>query len=352
MVMTPFGEVDIPFIQNPFTNQNQGSVPILQKNWAGWAVNPQEQQQLGLGQSSNSTGSTAVDNNPINQTAGVSSGGSGGSGGYAAPSYDPQVLSQYDQAIGTEQNALNRLPTQLGVAQGNIRTQYGQNLNELNSTKDQSQNSYNTSTNQNQQSLRTNKNQISDQASAGLRGLLRTLGAYGAGGSSDAQFVAPQAVATQASQPRAGAGQTFAQNQSGLDTNWNNFLSQDQNSRNKLNDWQTQQLNSAQAQSDQTKQDLLTKLADLTGKRAEYQGGSYTGAAQPFLDQANALSGQIDNLGRLNPTYTGTTPVYNAPSLSSYEVNAGGAPHAQVGNPSALTDQTSPYLSLLLNSQK
>lgn len=27
---TPFGEIDIPFVQNPFTNKNQGAVPILQ----------------------------------------------------------------------------------------------------------------------------------------------------------------------------------------------------------------------------------------------------------------------------------------------------------------------------------
>jgi hypothetical protein len=40
MAWIPWGEVDIPFIQNPFTNKNMGSVPILQKNWNGFAVPP------------------------------------------------------------------------------------------------------------------------------------------------------------------------------------------------------------------------------------------------------------------------------------------------------------------------
>lgn len=266
-----------------------------------------------------------------------------------APAYNQATVDGFNQAIGTDQSALDRLGTQLGIAQGNINGQYTQQNNTLASSLAQANNSYNTSTDQNQQSLRTNKNQIADQASTGLTGLLRTLGAFGAGGSSEAQFVAPQAVAGQASQQRAGAGQTYAQNQSGLDTNWNNYQTQDKNQHAQLNDWQTQQLNSAQAQSDTNKQNLLSQLANLVGQKSAAMGGSYTASAQPYIDQANAMSGTIDQLGKLNPTYTGTTPVYNAPSLSSYTVNANGAPTTQTN---ALDSTTSPYLSLLLGNQK
>jgi hypothetical protein len=68
MVMTPFGAIDIPFIQNPFENHNTGSNPILQKNWAGFAVTPQSQYQLGLGPNPNPSSNSCWqhDNSAIN----------------------------------------------------------------------------------------------------------------------------------------------------------------------------------------------------------------------------------------------------------------------------------------------
>lgn len=269
----------------------------------------------------------------------------GGGAGSSRASVDPNVLAQYDQSINTTNSALGRLPNQLGIAQGNINRRYSTNLNELDSAKNQARSSFDTSVTQNKQNYRTDKNTINDSASAGLRGLLRTLGAYGAGGSSDALYVAPQAVATQASQERAGAGQNFSQNAQSLDTNWNNFLSEDDNSRRKLNDWKTEQLNSAQAQSDNTRADLLSKLAELSAAKAAYNGGNGASAAQPYIDQANSLLRGVDELARINPTYSGTTPVYSAPSLGSYTVNEGGAPTTNVD---ALQSVTNPYTSLLL----
>lgn len=267
-------------------------------------------------------------------------------GGYSAYSNN---LGQYDQGISTLEQALARAGSQLGIAQGNINTQFGVNQNELNSAKNQATQSYQQSGTQNGQNLQTNKNTIADQASQGLRGLLRTLGAYGAGGSSDALYVAPQTVAQQATSQRNGANQTFAQNQQGLDTNYNNFLTQDAGSRQKLQDWQTQQLNSAQSQSDTAKQNLLSQLAQLNGQKAAYQGGSYTGAAQPYLDQANGLSSTIDQLAAINPTYNGTTPTYTAPPLASYVNNGNTATTTGQG---ALQDTTTPYLTALLGAQK
>lgn len=268
----------------------------------------------------------------------------------AAPKVDAATIAQFDQGINTANSALGRLPNQLAIAKGNIDSQFNTNRNELDSTKNQANASYTTSGQQNQQNFRTDKNAIADKSSMGLQGLLRMLGAYGAGGSSDARYVAPQAVATQASQERSGAGQNFAQNQSTLDTNWNNFLTQDQNSRKKLDDWRSQQVNSAEAQSQTAKQDLLSKLADLAGQRAAARGGNYAGAAQPYVDQANSLASVIDNLARLNPTYNGVTPVYNAPSLGDYSLGNNGAPAQAPTN--AVEQQASPYLSLLLGNQR
>lgn len=272
------------------------------------------------------------------------------SGTTYTPNYAVQnagAISLLNQSGNTVQNALNRLPGQLDIALGNIGTQYNQRNNELQSGFDQSQNQYNQSTTQNSQNLRSNKNTINDQASSGLRGLQRLLGARGAVGSD--MGLAGQAVSDVASAQNAGAGQTYAQNQQGLDTNWGNYGNQFENERRKLGDWRSQQESSARAQSATTRQDLLSKLADIQGQIGAARGGSYASSAQPYLDQANALSGQIDALGRLNPTYTGSTPTYEAAPLSSYSTGNGATIASNAAGGGGLN---TPWLNTLLGNDK
>lgn len=270
------------------------------------------------------------------------------SSGASGPEIDPAQIAQYEQAIGLTQNALSRLPGQLKVARANVGDQYQIGVNELDSSRSQAQNNYNTQTTQNSQNYRTDKNLIADQASQGLRGLQRILGALGAGGSSEALFVAPQAVADVATQQRSGAGQTYSSNQQAMDTNWGNYQTQDENERKKLGDWKTRQINEAESQSTQNRQDLLLKLADLQGSLSAYRGGSYAGSAQPFVDQARTLNSRVDELARFKPTYTGQTPVYQAASLDSYNATAN-APQAQTN---ALQGTNSPYLAMLLGQRE
>lgn len=262
-------------------------------------------------------------------TTGTGGYATGGTGSYAPapPAYDQAVVDQFDTGIGSLEAAMNRLPGQLNIARANIGDQFNQSQNRLQSAFDGAKKSYTSDSTSNMQSLRTNKNNIMDQASGGLRGLLRTLGMYGAVGS-DRQL-AGNAVADQATQQRSGAGSVFSQNQRGLDTNWGNFQNEDKNRRKELTDWRRQQEQQVEAQSNTTKQDLLTRLAELRGQRAAAIGGSFKGAAQPYLDQANALSGRIDELARFRPTFDGKTPTYNAPTLSSYQL--GQAPQVSIG---------------------
>lgn len=275
-------------------------------------------------------------------------GGGGGAysgGGIASrPAIDYNAVGQYDQSIGMLDDALNRLGVQLGIAQGNINGTYGTRSNELNTAKTNNEGNYKNSSTENQQSLRTNRNAILDQQSAGLRGLLRQLGAFGAVGS-DMQ-VAGGAVADVASQQNSGAGQTFATNQRGLDTNWNNYLGEWANSKKRLDDWKGEQIRSAEQQSLSQRQSLLTQKADLSGQRSAAMGGKYAGGAESGLNQARALSGQIDNLGRINPTYDGTAPQYTAPELSSY-TQPGAAPQASMG-PANSSLSANPSLARLL----
>ena len=247
--------------------------------------------------------------------------GAGTGGGASAPAYNQATVDQFDSGISSLESALGRLPGQLNIARQNVGDQYNTTVNRLNSARNAAENQYNQSSTGNMQSLRTNKNNILDQQSQGLRGLLRTLGMYGAVGS-DATL-ASEAVANEATRQRSGAGSVFAQNQRALDTNWGNFKNEDKDRRKEAQDWRTRQIRQAEQQSAQTKQDLLSRLAELRGQRAATIGGSFKGAAQPYLDRANALSSRIDSLGRFKPTFDGKTPVYQAPTLDSYNLGAG-----------------------------
>lgn len=274
----------------------------------------------------------------------------GGSTYASAPNYaqvNANAIAQLQQSANTVQNSLNRLDGQLGIALGNIDTQKMVKDREAQGQFDSTQNQYNTSTTQNQQQYRGNKNNINDQASGDLRGFLRLLGSYGATGSD--MGLAGQAVADQASRQNAGAGQTYAQNQSGLDTNWGNYKNAWEDERLKRNDWREQQRNSAISQSQTSRQDLLAKLGDINGQIGAARGGSYASSAQPYLDQANALSGQIDALGRLNPTYQGNTPQYTQKTLDSYQTQQN---QTQIDPNAVAGGLNTPWLNALLGKDK
>lgn len=307
---------------------NDGNLDMSKVNSYAQRINPSDWQ---------SAANEIVNNN--NQMYSTYQKAAGGSGTTSSDT------AQYDQAIGQYQGQLDRLPAQLAIAQGNVNTQATTKGNELQSAYNQAQNTYNQNSGQNSQQYVTNKNQINDTASAGLRGLLRTLGAYGAGGGSDAQFVAPNAVASKAAQDRAGAGQNFGQNQQQLDTSFGNYGIDYGNQKKQLDDWKQQQLNSAEQSSLSSKQSILQQLAQL---RSQRDGGS-TASAQPYLDQASALQPQIDQLGAFNPTYNGTTPVYNAPSVASYTADPNATTQVdQSGSAGGI----SPYLQMLLGKNK
>lgn len=240
-------------------------------------------------------------------------------------SWTPDQNQTYKDIINS---ALGRLPGQLNTAKANIRDQYNTNMNELNSGKTAANQQYDQSTDQNQQQYVTNKNQINSQASSGLRSLLRVLGQHGAGGSSAALYAAPDAVGQVAQEQRSGASQNYGQNQQALDTNWNNYLTGYENSKKQLNDWLTQQNKQAESTSEQSRQDLLQQLLQLSPDQA---------AANDLVSKINASAGKVDSLARFRPTYGGKTPVYTAPEVASYTVGEVGAPQlgASFGNSSA-----------------
>lgn len=333
MAWTPWGNVDlIPGINvgNAVTQALTGKDTDVVANYsaAGGDRNPSKgqvwgQTDPGFLAAQKITGGNAPEVGGLWSGFNKSGNGVGGAGSGSA--VDRNQLAMYDQAAGQYQNQLDRLQGQLNTAYGNIDKQYNIKNNELNSALDQARGQYGDQTTQNQQQRRTNLNTIEDQSSAGVRGLQRRLGAWGAGGSSEAMYSAPEAVMTQANQQRNGAAQTYSQNQSNLDSNWGNYQTQHENEKRKTDDWRNSQRQSAEAQSLSTRQDLLGKLGEIKSQRAAYAGGNGASAAQSYIDQANALNGRIDALAAINPTYTGVTPQYQQQALDSYNVGGSAA---------------------------
>ena len=257
--------------------------------------------------------------------------GSGGGGNYASAAQ----LAEYEQARGQLEHGLGRLDGQLDIALGNIGKQYGVRSNELDSSFSAGKNQYGSQTTQNKQDRRGNINNINDQSSSDLRNLLRKLGSMGAVGS-DMGLVS-RAVQDQSNSLRSGAGQVYAQNQRSLDTNWDTFQKDIEDDRRKLADWRNEQTSSARSQSAQTRQGLLNQLASLRAQEASARGANGAAAARADLNSANALSAQIDNLARLNPTYTGKRIDYTPQSLDSYSVRDNTTMSANQNSPTTST---------------
>ena len=273
--------------------------------------------------------------------------------GATTPSYtvgvnDPATLAAYQQAIGNTQAGINRLPSQLNSGNGAIDASYQNALNQLLLGKNQANRNYDTTKQQTATDYVGAKNTIGANAGSSLNGLLRLLGARGAGGGSAYNQVAPGAVAREASLQRQDVGNTFGKNNQALDTNWNDYLTGYNNQVSGAGNQRDQQKQTLQGQIDTNKASLLQSLAQLQGQYSAATGGNATAAAQPYLDQANALLDQSSNYTSSPISYQ--TQAYSAPSLSNYTVNPNATPTFQ-GQPAA-NDYYSPYLAALLGKKQ
>lgn len=236
----------------------------------------------------------------------------------SSSSYDRNAINYWNGVIGQRENELNGLAGLLGELNKSTDNDYNTKRNELQSAYNRSKADYDTSTTRNQQQLQTNKNTIADRASQGLRGLLRTLGAMGAGGSSAAMYNAPELVTAQANQERTGANQTFGENQQKLDTNWGNYQIDHENDKKKLEDWKAGQLRENEQKVLNQRNSILSVLADAYAQR----GSAGAGAGNKINEITGQMKANQNRLSELNrfvaPRYDGMRANYNAPTLSSY----------------------------------
>jgi len=310
----------------------------------GRAYTPSEASNLGISaRSSGTLGATGAATSSAYNAPGVNT-NSGPVGG----ANQGVNTSAYDQAIGNTNSAIDRLGSQFTSGNSAIDSSYQNALNQLLLGRNQSQNAYDTSKQQATQGYVGAKNTIGTNAGASLQGLQRLLGSRGAGGSSAFNQAAPEAVARQATQQRAEAGNQFGQNNQALDTNWNNYLTGYNNSVADVGNQRDQQRQGLQSNIENNRATLLQSLAQLTAQRSQAQGGNGVAESQPFLDQANGILNAQSSYNVAPINYQ--TQAYNAPDLASYTTNPQAAPTFQ-GQP-AQNDYFSPYLSTLLGKKQ
>lgn len=286
--------------------------------WKTQEINDKRDAEFNRVMSDITANSENATSTPNTTTVGSGGGGNRGTGTSSSNYASASQLAEYQQAIDQLNHGLGRLDPQLNIALDNLRKKFDQSTNEINSQYSRAENQYGTQSTQNQQNRVRNNENINNQASNGLRGLQQLLGSMGAVGSD--MLLAGRAVQDKANADRSGAGSTFAQNQQNLDTNWAYTKDDFDGERKKLNDWYGENQRSIQSQSAAQRQSLSTQLAQLKGQQASAQGKNGADAARADLNAANSLSAKIDELARINPSYTGKSINYNPQSLDSYGV--------------------------------
>lgn len=271
-----------------------------------------------LGQRNSSVNNQADYTGSGGSTSKRSSGGGSTTTSSAQSAKDAKMRSYYDQLINQKNNAINDLGGSLQNELDRINGEYNTYKNEQQASYNKAKSEYDNSSKQNMQSLVTNRNTITDNASHGLRGLMRVLGAMGAGGGSVARYNAPDAVKTQADQENANAGLTYSQNQQNLDTDWGNYQNEYENDKKKLEDWKNGQVSKAKQDVEKQRISLLEQLSEAIGNRSQYGGdASELGNITNRIAAANA---SIRDLGKYTqPNYNGMTANYEAKPLSTYD---------------------------------
>lgn len=274
-------------------------------------------------------------------------GGATSAGNTSSNRASSQDLALYDASIDALGKQFGVLDDRYAIGKSNLDKQYGIKSNEIDSSYTKGEKTYGDDTTTNKQDFRTSRNNIADVSSQGLRGLLRQLGAYGIGGSSDV-MLAGDMVKNTMDRQNADAGGTFAKNQKNLDTNWSTFKDDIDDNRKKLTDWRSAQEGSLGQSRDSAKADLASQIATARAQRAAAAGQSadaVRAAAADWNNKAAEYSRSADKLSAFNPTYDGTAAKLSTPTLDSYGGYTDGT-ESQIQTNQAASD--APTLALLL----
>lgn len=247
-------------------------------------------------------------NAPQNTPAPTNSNGSGGSASpYVDKTPDITLNNGYLSAADAQQAAgISSINANLAKIQGGYGAETAAN-----------EGNYTNESNSNTNALQGGKQTALVNAARGRQGLLATLSSIGAL-SGDSIGLANEAVQHGANTDLAGASNTFATNQSGLDNAIGTYRRENQARVDDANASAANDIKAEQAKTLQGKQSAYTTLS------GDYAAEGNAARAKSYADQATALYSQIAPLNVPTSTLSAAPAAYTAPTLATYLGNTGG----------------------------
>lgn len=218
----------------------------------------------------------------------------------AAP--DAAIAGQAGSALDTALNAMN-------ASNASVNASETQQQNELNSNKATQQNTFNNTLTSDEQGLTNAETGAKTQGNSDITSLDRLIASLGGGGSSVETEEVPKLVDTSVASNISGADTTKATNDQSANVAWNTFLNQLGSQQQQLTDQASQQI--------ATNQGAYNKTAQaLDAIESAAQGGTIDPSDLSY--ELESAIGQIPAVVNWAPSFSGTTPVYQTPSLSNF----------------------------------
>ena len=243
------------------------------------------------------------------QAGAANQAGAAGSASYSAASGGSSYVNT-DAARNATQQALDSLGNKHNNQIQNNWNDFNNLIGGYDRERNINEGDYKTNDINNGRALQSNKQSTLASSAQGLRGLMNTLGAYGAAQGSGSRLAA-QAVNQQANSELGEATDTFSTNKTNLDTAIGRFREEDEARRREA---ENQRINNERAIAGEVakeRQTLAEKMADL------FRQAGNQGQANAWLGNAGALNNEIANNAARRGGYTGKDIAYQAPDLDS-----------------------------------
>ena len=275
----------------------------------------------------------------------------GGGGSYAAaPRPDAEAVAYWNDNIGSLQRLLDSSNTQRSQGIENLNNSFNRNLDSINASESRALRDYGIKEQDTQAARQQNLQRINTQARQGNDGLQRLFQLSGAGVSSAAQMLAPNAVARDATGKRTDTLNTFGKNMRDIDLARTDAKEQFGNARTDLDSQKREKERSFIEGILNLQNDLNAKLSNAVTQRGIAQGGTYSGLAGARAQYDNAIRGNQSAMDNLFNQYR--DPAFNVrqvqakiPELAQYTADPTALDVAQQ-NP-GIAEELLPFLPQL-----
>lgn len=256
---------------------------------------------------------------------GNGTGGGGGASAPAAPAYNPDDLAYLNDQEARLNQQMGRADTTLNQGLSQLGNSYNQEVSGANTQRSRALENFGIQEEDSKRGKNTAINTVNTNARTLADSVRRILGLASGSGSSAYQFAAPNAVGRSTSQNRTNVLDSFGKNFRDIDLSRTRAKQDFETLLSNLAEQKQQRELALRGGVNDTKNKLSEALANLAAERAKLIGGGYGQARvaqQPYLDQINQRSAQLDSIfNQFNTPYAVKPVTVNTPKLRDYAVD-------------------------------